>query len=330
MMTYLPLIFIAMIGFMIIMYVVLDGFTLGTGMLLPFMTKAERDIAMSVILPTWDGNQTWLVLGAATLYGAFPTAFSLLLPALYIPLLLMVVALLFRGVVFEFRLKSAHVAWDIIFSLASLGVTLIQGYMLAIFIQGFSITDDVTIAAHTAGMRPFTVITALSLVFGYSLLGATRLILKTIGGLQTKMFNISFVLSFFIALAMVMVSLMTLFVHPEVKQLWFNKKYWLGLSILPIITGFLFLGLWYSLRKQKEILPYWLSVFIFLCPYAGFVVSVYPYIVPYHMTLWQAASPSNSLSFLFVGAVIMLPVLLIYTGYSYRIFKGKVKDVLHY
>ena len=119
-------------------------------------------------------------------------------------------------------------------------------------------------------------------------------------------------------------------IHPEVKQLWFNQKYWLGLSILPLITGFLFLGLWYSLKKRKEILPYWLSVFIFLCPYAGFVVSVYPYIVPYHITLWQAAAPSNSLSFLLVGAVIMLPVLLIYTGYSYHIFKGKVKDVLHY
>ena len=167
MMTYLPLIFIAMIGFMIIMYVVLDGFTLGTGMLLPFMAKAERDIAMSVILPTWDGNQTWLVLGAATLYGAFPMAFSLLLPALYIPLLLMVVALLFRGVVFEFRLKSTHVAWDIIFSIASLCVTLIQGFMLATFIQGFTISQDVTVIAHTAAMTPFTAVTAVSLVCGY-------------------------------------------------------------------------------------------------------------------------------------------------------------------
>tara|TARA_Y100000815_G_scaffold172001_1_gene156375 strand:- start:598 stop:1590 length:993 start_codon:yes stop_codon:yes gene_type:complete len=330
MMTYLPLIFIAMIGFMIIMYVVLDGFTLGTGMLLPFMAKAERDIAMSVILPTWDGNQTWLVLGAATLYGAFPMAFSLLLPALYIPLLLMVVALLFRGVVFEFRLKSTHVAWDIIFSIASLCVTLIQGFMLATFIQGFTISQDVTVIAHTAAMTPFTAVTAVSLVCGYSLLGATRLILKTTDSIQAKMFKISITLSIFIAVAMVIVSLMTLFVHPEVKQLWFNQKYWLGLSILPLITGFLFLGLWYSLKKRKEILPYWLSVFIFLCPYAGFVVSVYPYIVPYHITLWQAAAPSNSLSFLLVGAVIMLPVLLIYTGYSYHIFKGKVKDVLHY
>jgi len=328
--TLMPLIFVGIIGFIIIMYVILDGFTLGTGMLLPFMEKNERDIAMSVILPTWDGNQTWLVLGGATLYGSFPLAFSYLLPALYFPLLIMVISLLFRGVVFEFRLKSDHPAWDTIFSMASYLVTIIQGFMLASFVQGFTITNDTTLIAHTAEITPFTVVTAISLIFGYSLLGSTRLILKSEGSLQEKMYDIAKYCSYIVAVAMVLVSLLTMFVHPEVKKVWFNKTLWPYLVILPIITGILFITFWVSLKNKKEYRPYWLSVFIFLCPYAGFVLSTFPYIVPYHITLWQAAAPTNSLTFLSVAMVIMLPVLLFYTGYSYHIFRGKVKDVLHY
>lgn len=329
----LPLIFILIIGFIILMYVILDGFTLGTGILLPFMNDHEKDIAMSVILPTWDGNQTWLVLGAATLYGSFPLAFSTLLPALYIPLMLMVLGLLLRGVVFEFRLKATHdskKAWDIVFTCASLFVTFIQGLVLGHFIEGFTPVSDVTYVVDAAWFTPFSVVSACSLVFGYSLLGATRLILKTEDSIQQKMYKIAWRSSFVVAFALVVVSFMTMFVHPAVKAIWFNLSYWPWLAILPVLTGILFLVFWYSLYHKKERLPYWLAVFIFLCPYAGFVVSAYPYIVPYNITLWQAAAPANSLRFLLVGMVIMLPVLLFYTGYAYRIFKGKVKDVLHY
>lgn len=329
----LPLIFILIIGFMILMYVILDGFTLGTGMLLPFMNDHEKDIAMSVILPTWDGNQTWLVLGAATLYGSFPLAFSTLLPALYIPLMLMVLFLLLRGVVFEFRLKAtldSKKAWDIVFACASLCVTFIQGLVLGHFIEGFTPVNDVTYVVDAPWFTPFSIVTACSLIFGYSLLGSTRLILKTEDSLQKKMYKIAWRCSFFVALALVLVSVMTMFVHPAVKAIWFNISYWPWLAILPLLTGLLFLFFWHSLHSKKEILPYWLAVFIFLCPYAGFIVSAYPYIVPYNITLWEAAAPNNSLQFLLVGMVIMLPVLLFYTGYAYRIFRGKVKDVLHY
>lgn len=328
----LPLIFILIIGFIIIMYVILDGFTLGTGMLLPFLNNKEKDIAMSVILPTWDGNQTWLVLGGATLYGSFPLAFSTLLPALYLPLILMVLGLLFRGVVFEFRLKATHgkKAWDIVFSCASLFVTLIQGLILGHFIEGFTPVSDVRYVVADPWITSFSVVTALSLVFGYSLLGSTRLILKTEGEIQNKMYRIAWRCSFVVAFALVVVSLMTMFVHPAVKAVWFNMHYWPWLAILPVLTGILFLIFWYSLYNKKERAPYWFAVLIFLCPYAGFIVSAFPYIVPYHITLWEAAAPNNSLRFLLVGMVIMLPVLLFYTGYAYRIFRGKVKDVLHY
>jgi len=328
----LPLTFILIIGFMIIMYVILDGFTLGTGMLLPFLKNDEKDIAMSVILPTWDGNQTWLVLGAATLYGSFPLAFSTILPALYIPLILMVLGLLFRGVVFEFRLKATHgkKRWDIVFAGASLFVTFIQGLVLGHFVEGFTPVSDVTLVVEDPLFTVFSLVTALSLIFGYSLLGSTRLIFKTEGEIQRKMYRVAGRGSIVVAIAMVVVSLMTMFVHPEVKALWFNARYWPWLGILPAVTGILFVFFWYSLYRKKEHLPYWLAVFLFLCPYAGFIVSAYPYIVPYHITFWQAAAPNNSLRFLLVGMVIMLPVLLFYTGYAYHIFRGKVKDVLHY
>jgi len=176
----------------------------------------------------------------------------------------------------------------------------------------------------------FSLVTALSLIFGYSLLGSTRLIFKTEGEIQRKMYRVAGRGSIVVAIAMVVVSLMTMFVHPEVKALWFNARYWPWLGILPAVTGILFVFFWYSLYRKKEHLPYWLAVFLFLCPYAGFIVSAYPYIVPYHITFWQAAAPNNSLRFLLVGMVIMLPVLLFYTGYAYHIFRGKVKDVLHY
>lgn len=182
----LPLIWAAIIGFCIIMYVILDGFTLGTGMMMAFCHKTEKDIAMSVILPTWYGNQTWLVLGMASLYGAFPEAFSVLLPILYIPLLLMVISLLLRGVIFEFRLKShqGRKFWDSLFIVSCLVVTLIQGTILGNFIQGFGRSDY-------AWLNSFSLLCGVFLVCGYALLGATRLILKTSGTVQQKMRRIA-------------------------------------------------------------------------------------------------------------------------------------------
>lgn len=326
----LALFWIAIIGFCIIMYVILDGFTLGTGMMMLFLTSPERDLATSMILPTWDGNQTWLVLGMASLYGAFPIAFSILLPIFYLPLLCMVIAVLLRGVAFEFRLKSdsGKGGWDKIFIFASIAATLAEGFILGDFIQGFMVTNNIW---HAIASQPyFSVLAAISLVIGYSLLGATRLILKTTGALQQKMYRVSYGLTFLLMLVIFAVSVYTPFVYPLVQQRWFNLHYLPYLAILPFITTVCFIGLLYSLRKKYERLPYWLSVSLFLCPYIGFLISIFPYIVPYQITLWQAASPDSTLKFILVGAAIMLPVLLVYTGYAYRIFRGKVSEIIHY
>jgi cytochrome d ubiquinol oxidase subunit II len=331
-MEMLALAWVGIIAFCIMMYIILDGFTLGTGMLVPFMVPAERDIAMSVILPTWDGNQTWLVLGMASLYGAFPLAFSTLLPILYLPLLMMVLALLLRGAVFEFRLKSkrGRANWDWLFGAASLWVAVTQGLILGNFIQGFAAAPSVTQVPEHHWLNPFSIVTAVSIVFGYLLLAATRLILKTSGALQGKMYPIAYLCLALVAISMVVVSLWTPFIHPYVTARWFNLNYWLYLAMLPIITGIIFLLLVFALYKKAEYGPYWLSVMLFFCPYIGFIISLYPYLVPYTITINEAASPPGTLLFILIGALIMIPVLLVYTGYSYHIFRGKVDKVLHY
>jgi cytochrome bd ubiquinol oxidase subunit II len=326
----LALTWLVIIAFCIIMYVILDGFTLGTGIMLLFFNEHEKDLAMSVILPTWDGNQTWLVLGSAALYGAFPLAFSILLPALYLPLLIMVVGILLRGVAFEFRLKSPadKEKWSGVFIIASIVVTLTQGFILGNFVQGFTKTNEIWTA--TSHFDLFSIGSAVSLVIGYSLLGSTRLILKTSGDMQKKMYKAAIYVSLLLMLAIFVISLSTPFVYPLVQKRWFNLALMPYLAILPFITGVTFCYLIFSLYKRYERRPYWLSVILFLCPYFGFLISIFPYIVPYQITLWQAASPDSSLKFILVGAIIMLPVLLVYTGYSYHVFKGKVNEKLHY
>lgn len=324
-MDLLPLAWGLVIAFCIVMYVILDGFTLGTGMLIPFLNSEERNVAMSVLLPTWDGNQTWLVLGAASLYGAFPLAFSVLLPKFYLPLFLMLMALLFRGVVFEFRLKaeaSGRKVWDGIFAAASLIVTIIQGVVLGNFIAGFGADKSIFI--------PFTIFTAAGLVFGYSLLGSTRLILKTTGTLPKKMTWFAYTSLAGVMAGMVVASLWTPMLTPQISARWFGHGQWIYLMILPYLSAITVAILLWGLYKGDEILPFWCSVVLFLCAYVGFIVSIFPYVIPFQTTLWQAAAPDSSLRFLLFGVIIMLPILLIYTGYSYHIFKGKVKNVFEY
>ena len=325
-MSWLAFTWAGIIAFCVLMYVVLDGFTLGTGMMMSFFDHDERTLAMSVILPTWDGNQTWLVLGMASLYGAFPLAFSTLLPILYIPLILMVICLLFRGVVFEFRLKAEKVGqrrWDVLFGLACLAVAFIQGTILGNVVKGFY---------HRPyhWINDFSVLTAITVIVGYATLGATRLILKTHGRMQQQMYRVAAGLSVLMAILLVVVSLMSLQVHPHVAALWLNKQHWGYLAIFPIVTLLAFIALWISLYRKGELMPYWSMVLIFLCCYAGFGLDIFPYVVPYKITIAQAASPDNTLLFIFCGAVVMIPVLLLYTGYSYRIFRGKTHEPIHY
>jgi cytochrome bd ubiquinol oxidase subunit II len=324
-MDLLPLSWAFVIAFCIVMYVILDGFTLGIGMLIPFMDSTERNLAMSVLLPTWDGNQTWLVLGGASLYGAFPLAFSILLPKFYLPIFFMVIALLFRGVVFEFRLKAAvsgRKRWDRIFALASFIITVVQGTVLGNFITG--------IQAHSNIVAPFTLFSALGLVFGYCLLGSTRLILKTTGKLQKKMNRTALLALLAVIIGMIIATFWTPHLTPQISERWFSESHWIDLMILPYISIITTIALVWSLYKHEEVFPFWCSVLLFLCAYIGFIISIFPYIIPFQQTVWQAAAPDSSLRFLLFGVIVMLPILLIYTGYSYHIFKGKVKDVFEY
>jgi cytochrome d ubiquinol oxidase subunit II len=331
MMSIFPLLWAAIIAFCILMYVTLDGFTLGTGILFPFLNKEERHLALSMILPTWDGNQTWLVLGAASLYGAFPLAFGIILPIFYLPLLIMVIALLFRGVAFEFRLKASEkgvLVWDTFFSLASLITTLIQGIVLGAFIQGFDLTKGTYSSFGWASW--YACFTGISLVFGYTLLGSTRLILKTEGPVQQKAYRFAKIIAIIIIILALGISLWTPFVDPYLFTRWFKPENLWILILMPVLTLVSWVLLLSSLQKKAEKIPYYMSIIIFCCCYVGFLIGIWPNIVPHTITIWDAAAPTISLKFMLVGAIIMIPLLLIYTGYSYKIFSGKVKDVIHY
>lgn len=330
--TMLPVIWAGIIGFCILMYIILDGFTLGTGILMPWLNAHERDQAITMILPNWDGNQTWLVLGAACLYGAFPQAFGTLLPLLYLPLLLMVLALLFRGVAFEFRLKSVlgKGAWDLCFIAGSLVATFVQGMILGAFIQGFDYSSTSNQLPNFVWLSPYTIFTGIALIFGYALLGATRLILKTEGSIGPKMQRIAKFLALVIIFVALIVSAWTPFINPSIFVNWFQpSRIWL-LILMPTMTILAWLWLMISLKKAKEHAPFWASIVIFFCCYVGFGIGIWPNIVPHYMSIWAAASPAGSLIFMLIGAVIMIPVLLIYTGYSYKIFGGKIRDLISY
>lgn len=323
-MEWLVIAWAGIIGFCVLMYVILDGFTLGTGIMLCFLNKQEKDLSLSVILTTWDGNQTWLVLGLAALYGAFPSAFSFLLPVLYLPLLLMAIFLLFRGVIFEFRLKATggQIYWDFLFIASSLWVAVIQGLVFGNVLEGFN-------SPH-AFFSFFSCLCGIAVPCAYSLLGAARLVLKTSGPLQNKMEKRAFWLSLGILFLLIILSFWFANIHPEAWELWHEASYVPFLIGLPLLGCLGFMALWIGIFKHLDKLPYWGAVLVIFACYAGAGLALYPYAVPYQMDIFTAASEPNTLLFIFVGAAIMLPILLLYTGYSYWIFRGKVKEVIHY
>lgn len=334
-MMVLSTIWIGIIALGIIIYVILDGFDLGVGILSPFFTPHERDMMISSILPVWDGNETWLVLGGAVLYGAFPTAFAILLPTLYLPILMMVVALLFRGVSFEFRLKadSSKHFWDVMFGLGSIVATGMQGLMLGSFIQGFDLQganfQNLQFPAYE-WITPFSVTCAIALLFGYALLASTWLIGKMEGAIQERCYAIAKKCLFITAFFGVLISVWSPFIDAHIVVRWFNKSYMAYLAILPILGIIFWLKAWRALNRRHEQSPFWLVIGVFFMCYVGFIISTYPYIVPHLIPYWQAAAPKGSLEFMLIGAAIMLPILFYYTYHSYKIFRGKVKDVIQY
>lgn len=332
--TAVTLVLGGIVGFAIIMYVLLDGFDLGIGIIFPWVkSEEERSIMIATILPVWDGNETWLVLGGATLYGAFPIVYSTLLPILYMPIIIMLAALVFRGVSFEF-MHSAHTTrflWTFFFSIGSLVAAFCQGVMLGTFIEGYNYMNGI-IDPHYKWLTPFSMVCGIAVVYGYALLGATWLIAKTTGELQDAMFHRAKILLIAVAMFMMVVSLWTPHIDPSISQRWFSLPNFFILLPLPMISFIVFVANWRCLQIKREFLPFYLSMTLFLLAYLGFAISVWPYLIPRTVTLWQAAAPLSSQLFILVGLVILLPVLIGYTIFSYRVFKGKVisYESLHY
>jgi len=330
----LPLIWGFFIATAIFLYVLLDGFDLGIGILFPFAPSDQcRDRMMNSIAPFWDGNETWLVLGGGGLFAAFPLAYAALFPAFYMPLLMMLFGLILRGVAFEFRFKANKYRffWDYIFHFGSLIAAFCQGVVLGTFVQGVQITDR-----HFAGgpfnwTSGFSLMTGIALVFGYALLGSTWVIMKTEDITQKWARKVSEYVLLFVAIFMGLVSIIMPFLNPEIKNFWFTFPHFYYLFPIPLITLGLFLLLWRDLRQTlREFRPFFISISIFFMGYLGLGISIYPWIVPFHFTLWQAAASNPSLSLLLVGIVITLPVILAYTGYCYYIFRGKTSHEQYY
>lgn len=328
----LPLIFAVLLGFIILMYVILDGFDLGIGILFPFTAnEKERDTMMNSIAPVWDGNETWLVFGGAMLYGAFPKVYGLILPILYMPIMLMLIALIFRGVSFEFRFKAkkSKPIWNWTFSISSVAATFFQGVILGAFVQGFSVNETLMTINNPDWLTPFSLSTGIALVCGYALLGATWMIIKSTGRLQRKMIHHARGLLVLVVFFLIFVSIWTPLHSDEIFHRWYSFPNVFLLSPLPLVAALAIFQVWRNLNTTSEYKPFLYSIVVFLCAYIGIAISVYPYLIPHQVTVWEAAAPDSTLIFILVGVVIMLPILLAYTLYAYHLFRGKSTGHYH-
>jgi cytochrome d ubiquinol oxidase subunit II len=315
------------IAFAVFAYVVLDGFDLGIGILFPvFGVGDERDQAMNAIAPVWDGNETWLVLGGGGLMAAFPLAYAIVLPALYPPLIAMLLALVFRGVAFEFRWRDPRHRhfWDLAFTGGSFMAAFAQGVALGALLQGITVSGRGYGGAWLDWLTPFTLLTGVSVVAGYALLGACWLIWKTEGGAQAHAFRLARRSGLATVLAIVAVSAATPFLSYRYFDRWLTLPDLLYVAPVPVLVGLLALALWRALAARRELQPFLLTLGLFALCFAGLGVSMYPYIIPQAVTIWDAAAPEKSQVFMLVGAAVLIPAILAYTGWSYWVFRGKV------
>lgn len=322
----LSLLWAAIIGFAVLMYVVLDGFDLGIGILFPFARKREhKDVMMNSIAPFWDGNETWLVLGGTGLFAAFPKAYATILPALYLPLILFLFGLILRGIAFEFRFKEEkwQYLWDWSFAGGSILATFMQGMVIGRFVEGFPVSG------RMSWFTPFSLMTGISLLAGYALLGATWLVMKTEGELQEWCRRRALKLMVLVLLFIVLVSIWTPLAHPAIAERWFSWPNILYFSPVPLHTALLAIILYTALRRRWEYLPFLCSIGLFFLSYTGLAISLWPYIVPRSMTIWEAASPPESQLFLLTGVLFLMPLVLGYTVHSYWVFRGKVQGGYH-
>jgi len=317
------------LGLAVFFYVLLDGFDLGVGILYNFAkTTAERNTLMNSIAPIWDGNETWLVLGGLGLLAAFPLAFAIIIPAVYFPILVMLLSLVFRGVAFEFRFRDAEhrTFWDHAFGYGSALATFAQGVVLGAFIQGFEVEGRHFTGGSFDCFTPFSLFTGLALLFGYGLLGAGWLILKTEGELQTRARRQARLCFLGTLVAVGIVSVWTPLADADIAHRWFSWPNIALLSPVPLLTALFGILEWRAIANPKsELSPFFYAVLLFSLSYLGIAISLFPMIVPHHYSLWQAASSPDTQIFLGVGTLFLLPVILVYTGWSYWVFRGKVR-----
>ncbi len=324
---WLPMVFVGLMGLSMLLYVVLDGYDLGVGILLRQADDAEKDVMIASIGPFWDANETWLVLGVGLLLVAFPAAHGVILGALYLPVVFMLVGLIVRGVAFDFRVKvhAEHKPfWNTAFHAGSLLAALSQGFMLGLYITGLEY--------NVVGVV-FAIVIALCLVAGYTLLGAGWLIMKTEGDLRQRAIGWARRSLWFTGIGIVAVSLATPLVSPRIFEKWFALPNLFFLMPIPLLTGLLFMGCLRALVKlgkgdsRREWMPFVTTIGMFLLAFAGLAYSIFPYLVIDRMTLWDAAAAPESLKIMLFGAAITLPAILAYSAYSYRVFWGKTSEL---
>ena len=317
----------------VLMYVLLDGFDLGVGILFFFRRHNEdRDVMVATVAPIWDFNETWLILGGGGLLAVFPLAFAVIIPAVYFPILLMLLGLLFRGVAFEFR-DAPHARkwlWNGAFAYGSLIATFAQGVVLGNFIRGFPVEGRSFSGTSWDWIAPFPLLTGLGLIVGYSLLGATWLYMKTEGELQDWARKMSRWFLLGLLAFIVMVSVWTPLEEPRIAERWFSLPNLLYFSPVPILTVVLSGLLWWALNRGRDVLPFLCAMGLFFLSYTGLIISLWPYVAPPSITLWDAAAPPMSQQFLIVGTMFLLPVILLYVFWSYWVFRGKVRAGMSY
>ena len=323
----LSFIWAGIIAFAVLTYVVLDGFDLGVGILFPFADgEREKDTMMNSVAPIWDGNETWLVLGGGGLFAVFPLAYAVIMPALYMPIILMLLALVFRGVAFEYRWRTARwkPVWDLAFFGGSLVAAFMQGIALGALVQGIKFADRAYAGGWWDWLSVFSILTGFAVVIGYALLGATWLILKTEGPLQRQMQRYAWWLGAGTLAFIGIVSVLTPFQDPVYFERWFNLP---GSVLSVLMPGAVLAASWAlftGLNAGKDAQPFLASLALFVLCFIGIGISFYPNIVPPSLTIAAAAAPDESLWFALVGTVVLVPIILGYTAYAYWVFRGKI------
>jgi cytochrome d ubiquinol oxidase subunit II len=323
----LSFIWAGLIAFAVLAYVVLDGFDLGIGiLLLLFERREERDQMTNSVAPVWDGNETWLVLGGGGLMAVFPLAYATVLPALYVPIILMLLGLIFRGVAFEFRFRTKRwrPVWDWGFALGSITAAFMQGIALGALVQGIKVADRQYAGGWWDWLSPFSILAGLAVVVGYGLLGATWLNLKTTGPLRDRARRLAGFAAIGTLVLIGAVSLWTPFLDQVYFTRWFQWPTAFFSAFVPLLLAVCAFGLWQGLTADKHLQPFLSALGLFVLSFVGLGISFYPYIVPGALTIKEAAAPDASLGFLLAGAAVLIPIILIYTGYAYWVFRGKV------